>query len=69
MKLLTLDAKGTPHVGALAPEGVVDLTEALALTPSRHQRAGLTARDHPRRHRHRPGRDPVGRDVAQGGAP
>jgi hypothetical protein len=32
MKLLTFDAKGTPHVGALAPEGVVDLTEALALT-------------------------------------
>jgi len=42
MKLLTFDAKGTPHVGALAPEGVVDLTEALALThPDINERGSL----------------------------
>jgi 2,4-didehydro-3-deoxy-L-rhamnonate hydrolase len=32
MKLLTFEAKGVPHVGAAISEGVVDLTEALALT-------------------------------------
>ena len=42
MKLLTFDAKGTPHVGAIAPEGVVDLTEALALThPDIKERGSL----------------------------
>jgi 2,4-didehydro-3-deoxy-L-rhamnonate hydrolase len=42
MKLLTFDANGTPHVGAVAREGVVDLTEALALThPDIKERGSL----------------------------
>jgi 2-keto-4-pentenoate hydratase/2-oxohepta-3-ene-1,7-dioic acid hydratase in catechol pathway len=32
MKLLTFDAKGSAHVGAALPEGIVDLTASLALT-------------------------------------
>ena len=32
MKLLTFDARGSAHVGAVAPEGIVDLTQALAIT-------------------------------------
>ena len=32
MKLLTFQAPGAPHVGAVAKEGVVDLTRALRVT-------------------------------------
>ncbi len=32
MKLLSFKAEGTVHVGAAVPEGIVDLTRALAVT-------------------------------------